>query len=291
MPRCSTNWDRSTPDPPPPHLCHDAGVDDDAAGELTALRARAYGPTADIGMDAAARARLAELEARERAVRMPVTPAPVPPPLPTPEPTVPRVGARRSDDAAPPSTTTTTHITAPEPTTQLPDRTRRVLWGTAWVGSLAAVATVVAVVATAASAQFAWPATSMADDGVTFVTHLAVDPDVDVPTNYYGGEDDTVVYEAIAGLTPFTFTYDYEGGVNICVIAVPSQHIEEPEFASTSAQGCSTGAFPAAAALLVTEDAPPVLQQRFPIGTSLQFVLQGDGIDVFSAPPPPPAET
>ncbi|PPH61799.1 spermidine/putrescine ABC transporter permease, partial [Rathayibacter sp. AY1D7] len=50
-------------------------------------------------------------------------------------------------------------------------------------------------------------------------------------------------------------------------------------------QGCTAGAFPAVAQFTVTSAAPEALRERFPIGTSLRFALEGDEIRVRSDAP------
>lgn len=49
--------------------------------------------------------------------------------------------------------------------------------------------------------------------------------------------------------------------------------------------GCSAGAFPAVTRFTVTSAAPDALRERFAVGTSLRFVLEGDEIHVRSDDP------
>jgi hypothetical protein len=283
---------RSTPDPLPPRVCHDAGVDDDGANELTALRARAYGPGADIDSDPAARARLEALEASARAARRPLAPPVIPRPAPPlPAPPAPPATTESATDP----TTLTTFTSDPAQ----PAPARRRLWAATWAGSLAAVATVAVAVTAAASAQFAWPATSYSDAGVSRVASLPVDPDSTVGSQYFGGDIDATVHEAFAGVTAFTFTYEYPGGEadSLCIAVVPSNEVNglgndpgddgSATYTGPLTQSCSAGAFPAAASMVVTDQAPAALRDRFPVGSSLQFVHHGDAVEVFAADPTP----
>ncbi|MDJ1115455.1 hypothetical protein [Microbacterium dauci] len=263
-------------------------MDDDGANELTALRARAYGPDADIDGDPAARARLEALEANARAARRPPAPTVAPrpaPPLPAP--------------ATPTTTTASTIAVTPTSTAAQPMPARKRLWAATWAGSLAAVATVAVAVTAAASAQFAWPATGYADAGVTRVASLAVDPDSTVTSQYFGGDIDATVHESFAGVTAFTFTYEYPGGEaeSLCIAVVPERDVNAPRQPSSDddsgqifgplTQSCSAGAFPAAASMVVTDQAPAALRERFAVGSSLQFVHHGGEVEVFAADPAP----
>jgi hypothetical protein len=44
---------------------------------------------------------------------------------------------------------------------------------------------------------------------------------------------------------------------------------------------CSIGAFPATAEIPIDGDTPDALIERYPAGTALQFVLDGDRVGVF----------
>lgn len=119
-----------------------------AADELRRLQRRAYGPAADIAADAAAQARLAELEACQRGPAAVVDTVPgvsdpalesVAAPDPLAEPDEPRA---RSDTADAPPQPAAAHS---DPRSSRRRRVRRILpWG------IAAVATLVAAVATGA---------------------------------------------------------------------------------------------------------------------------------------------
>ncbi len=46
--------------------------------------------------------------------------------------------------------------------------------------------------------------------------------------------------------------------------------------------GCGAGAFPATIEFVVTPDLPDDFRARFPVGSSVQFVRDGDRVGVFS---------
>lgn len=261
-------------------------MDDAAHAELRALQARAYGPGDGLGTDAAARRRLAELEAQSRVERarppvvegLPELPPRVTHAAPPPLPTVPAAVAAVA--AAPTSASADTGVD--------PDaRRRRILTGITWAGSLAMVATLAVGVTAAATSRTAWIGGGLpAGAAVTHVATLAVDPDREIP-EYLGapGSDQGSAYEAFADLVPVVSDVEVGEGRLICVQVITDDDWEEgPD--SFWYSGCSYAPFSAAASLVVTPGLPAPLRERFPTGTRLQFVV-GDGVvDVFAADAP-----
>lgn len=268
-------------------------MDGDLQAELRELQARAYGPGGGLGDDPVARRRLNELESRARAeqrhprivdqVPAPTRTAAVSPAAPMqlpPAPTVPAAvaatarAAQRS--AAPPSGGS---------------RKRRLLTGIAWAGSLAMVATVAVGITAAASARVSGagaPTTSGA--AITHVTTLSLDPDRAWPEVLSAPPSDGRIYAALAGMTPIVAQYDTGYGDKAqCIQVLPDEAWSaSPEDGWSGAwyTSCAAEPFAPAASVIVSDETPAELRERFPEGTRLQFVL-GDGVvEVYSADAP-----
>ena len=63
---------------------------------------------------------------------------------------------------------------------------------------------------------------------------------------------------------------------------------ESVSYSGRSANGCGAGPFPASAQFIVGGQSPDELRARYPDGTALSFVLDGDVVGVFMAPPATP---
>ncbi|HCJ48275.1 MAG TPA: hypothetical protein DHW40_02915 [Microbacterium sp.] len=264
-------------------------MDDPAASELTRLRERAYGAHADIATDPHAQARLAELEAQQRADREPKKPAMPAAPAPSRAATAPPPASAEPLPTQP--SLTVTPSSNPPPVSP---RVRTALRALTWAGSLAAVAAIAVGVTAAVTARTAWPAVGgAADPRISYLTALDVDENGEVPEMFFGNGLDTTVFASFEGVTAYTFTYEERYSDATCVMVIASDVLDDPnptDYDGLFAQGCSTGAFAPAATMVVSEGSPQALQDRFPRGTSLQFVLNGETVDVFAADPPPPAE-
>ncbi|MFZ8758500.1 hypothetical protein ACO03V_13870 [Microbacterium sp. HMH0099] len=300
-------------------------MDDEVRDELARLRARAFGPDADITADPAAVARLSELEEQERLRR-----ATAPDATPSgpadgllPDDGTPDGAAAAETPAAgigtPADTTgtdsagaTTTGADPADPTDPAPHpahdadadpdedaegaastspgrrrrrrpavRSQRTLW--LWAGTIAAVAAVTSA-ATAVGTTFA-PVSRSA--GVAQVDTLQVDPSFVPPPLFWPTPDGVTGYDDFFGLTAVVgalrvYSDDAE---NLCLYLVPSEDIADTDSSYRGGQvygGCGAGVFAPTAQLVVSDDAPAELQERFPVGTSLQFVLDGERIGVFS---------
>ena len=277
--------------------------------ELRTLRARAYGPHADIANDPAAVRRLDELEAlrtTRRAERMSADAAspaavdvvPVDERMPdalTPGlsdldalfPAAPEVPSSTELPASPQLPASAEHPAAAEETTtpQEPAGPRRHRRRTLWIA--AATAAALAAGITYAVVSFA-PVS--ASSGAPQISTLAPTNAIDVPVGFIGAVEDSPVFE-FHGMTLFV-----GGGFGgaaapgaACLLALDTTQIPAAADFDSSGwsidgnvySGCGVGAFPATVEVPLTSEAPGDLTAAFPDGTALQFVLDGDRIGVF----------
>ncbi|EZP28366.1 hypothetical protein [Microbacterium oleivorans] len=259
-------------------------MDDAHHAELRALQARAYGPGGRL--DDGEQRRLHDLEARarderrrppfiDRAPESLVQPASAetPPPAPTvPAAVAADLRAARADGGHQP-------------------RTRRLLAGLVWAGSLAMVATLaVGITAAVSNRATAAEVTSPSGVEVTHVTTLSADTDRAWPEVLSAPPEDGQIFASLAGLTPILGRYDTgDGGMTRCVQLLPDEAWSaspEDGFSGAWYTSCAAEPFAPAASLIVSTTTPGSLRERFPIGTRLQFVL-GDGVvEVYSADAP-----
>ncbi|WP_251454564.1 hypothetical protein [Microbacterium sp. Marseille-Q6648] len=303
----------------------DSGVD-----ELRMLRARAYGPNADIHDDEAALARLHELEDEARLMARPRMTDARPAAGGTARPTSPTaapedplaafapllgeghdstspdarsstpahapseiaaVGPRHPDTDPDPDPETGRTVDGAEPTPSATDRNResepadhagsasparrrgvRSLTakrlGLLWAVSLIATALVASGVTLAITST-----------GAPQVALLSVNEDDDWPDDLFG--------EKPPGAQRFD---DFAGLIVVSVPgwgsteSAPCLYVLAPSSSqgTVSTGGCAAGEFPAAGALTVTGSTPSELRDRFRVGTSLQFVLDGSRVRVYS---------
>lgn len=281
-------------------------MDNAALEELRALRARAYGPHADIDQDPAAVRRLRELEAQSNGSttrssvdavgpatttllpqpasaaqpELETAPESAPDPAPEPEPeapvsaAVPPEGDRAHDepavlDSTPGRAGSTRRISRPI----------GLLWGLS----------VIAAAALAASITLA--ATSMApvsvSSGAPQIATLEPAPLVEIPTGWFGAGPSSLVFE-FYGLTLFETSQGYIAPGTDCFMIVPTEQLPaedaDPNNWSMSGNmysGCRVGDFPATVAVPVDSGMPEAIRNRFPPDSALQFVLDGDRVGVF----------
>jgi hypothetical protein len=262
-------------------------VDDAADAELRRLRARAYGPDADIHEDQQALQRLSELE--DRRLAEPGAAAPDPgaaaravtaaeagenghtaePPEPPglPEPPKPQPDAEVGDPAAAPAA---------------PVR-RRLRRG--WVAAVWAVSLiVVALLAVAIAGALAAPPPLAA--GADHIATLEESPAFVWPEFFGPAPEDVHGYEEFYGLTPIwgsgVFASDSTDG---CLTLVPLGGVgDDPNtFNGEIFSGCGAGPFPPTIQIAVRGNLPPELLERFPEGTALQFVFDDGRIHVYAA--------
>ena len=161
---------------------------------------------------------------------------------------------------------------------------RRLVW--LWAASLA-------VVAVAASAVTG----ALVRHDPQQVAILGIDEDFVFPGFLGAPAEAGAGYEDFLGLSVIRFgDSDPRFLERICVGVMLAEDVDGQSISFSSdiglQTGCSAGSFPAAASVEVTDAMPEELRDRFPIGTGLQFVLDGDHVTVrVAAAIPTPAES
>lgn len=258
-------------------------MDPQAVAELRTLRARAYGPDADIFGDAAALERLDELEAR--ALTRPAPPAaPTAEETTAPEHPAPVVDDGRIEQIPDAAASDLVHDAVFEDAPPArPRRTRRRLILT-WIGSL-----LVAVVITSFVTSFVTRRSGY-DAPVEGV--LVEDPSFDWEA--MSGEN-TSAYAEFYDLRVISFSGDRIGrgqsgsAVETCLQIFDSTGIDpltSTYSGDSSFFGCGTQDFPPRAIVTVSDRSPQALRDRYAVGTSLAFVLEGAEITVLGGPVP-----
>lgn len=266
-------------------------MNDDALRELRELRARAYGPDADLGGDPAAHARIAQLEERVRAAEkarasveqseIPVTPPP--PTSATPVSEGDGVWDERAPAPPPKAPSSDEQVDRPEqhttPTLRARIRPTRPV-ALAWAASLAAAIVVTALVVSGVNGLRAVSAPNGARQVATIGDGERVD---DGPANAWFGAEGARSYEFL-GLTVLTVDEPGDEAPQTCIAVVPTDSVnfQDRTFSGQVYSGCGVGAFPATAEFTVEAVAPLELRALFPVGTSLQFALVGDEVVVFA---------
>ncbi|WP_040166443.1 hypothetical protein [Microbacterium gorillae] len=245
--------------------------------ELRDLRARAYGPRPDIGADERAVRRLAELERLRRGDAS--SPGEVAGVDARPEAGPGANGAAAVDvtasegDAGPGVPTESLAPGEPVPDPNPWRVSRRV--GAVWAGSV-----LVAIVASAlSSVALAPPGPLVA--GAAHEATLAADPSFE-PSSLGGGTG----FTPFAGLRSSVESFDQrEGPPVMCLNVFVSglDDVEPSQYSGPLESNCGTSAFPPVATMLVDETYPAALRARFADGTSLQFVVHDDTVEVYSA--------
>ena len=263
-------------------------MDDVDLEELRMLRARAYGPSADIHHDPAAQQRLNELEAATRMSRpLEVTPtAPVtesthhpgpPPPLPA--------DVRRPTRLAEPSVTVAGGAAAASHPRVAPRR-----WflsrgfAVLWLVSLVAVAAIAAGVAFAAT----WMAPVTRGTDARQIATLSPDPDFDW-NQAFGGSSETMrggyTFHGLSIVVSDAGFFASGSAASGCLLAYPSANVADDTVSGPVFTGCGAGPFPATVQLTVDNTLPPELHDAVGDDAALQFVLDGDKLGVFLATP------
>lgn len=254
--------------------------------ELRELRERAYGPHADIASDPVAMRRLQELESARMAApvrRERARSTPEPSPAPAPEGDAARSDRGEGwdedslwgDEGAASETSGRFGWTA---------RRQALLW--------AASVVVTAVIAAAITYTLVSIPMFSASAQAPQIATLELTRTGAVPPGWFGAEEDVAAVE-FYGLTIFaTPGWVSESGdrssEDRCLNGVPTEDVP-PEAESDGSSyvsgriwgACSVGSFPATFAMPIDGDTPDELIERYPAGTALQFVLDGDRIAVF----------
>lgn len=245
-------------------------MDADHGSELERLRARAYGPNADIEGDPAAVARLRELEDRERMRAAPLEA---------------ETEADPDDGADAPHPDPEPEEAEPAPRRPLLRSRRRV-----WVAAVA-VAGVVALTSAATAAGVSVTAVDRTA-GIAQTDTLTADPDAQLGSAGYLGFDpeQTRGFADYYGLTVFSGVsqIDSEGNQAECLIALDTSEVREADSPRSAPRGirvggCGAGPFPASVEFIVTSSFPEPFRARYPVGTAMQFVLDDGNVGVFSA--------
>lgn len=88
-------------------------------------------------------------------------------------------------------------------------------------------------------------------------------------------------YNEFHGLTVVTYDQNTGDGASRPCLAV----LTTPSGAGFAAGGCGAGPFPATVSLQITSLLPQALRDEFPEDTSLQFVHDDAGVQVYAAQP------
>lgn len=272
--------------------------------ELRALRARAYGPTADIEDDPAALRRLQQLEARRQ-------PRPVAedvvPPAPAMEPidsepmraAEPLIRTRRSrrqpedaeGDALGVFATSVDDADAAPPTVEPAERlaawfsvrTTRILW----------VVAIVAAAAMSAAVTFALVKVTpvASSSGAPQIATLDANSDLVIPAGWMGVGPSSAVFDFYGLVIVESSGGYYNGSVgsDCLTVARADQVPDKDDFDSSNGwtydgpmyTGCTVGAFPATVEVPFDSNVPKELTERFPDGTALQFVYEAERVGVF----------
>ncbi len=257
-------------------------MDDQTDAELRTLRARAYGPEADIDGDAAARERLRVLEERLRRTDTTSVETEDAPSIPPASPSaLDELFADGNEDAE--------DAESPRAAPDMPDahggfleRVRSTRPSVAvWALSLVLTAVVAAAIAYGASRLV--PSPTAPGARVVATVGEGQRGEDDIARSWFGSDSDARSY-TYAGLTILTTDEGYGAGEQACIVVVPAAGVnwEDRVINGQAYSGCSGGAFPATAQFTVEETAPSELRQMHPVGTSLQFVLLGDEISVLA---------
>ena len=250
--------------------------------ELEMLRARAYGPSADIAQDVRAARRLRELEGLVDAPREEIDASP------------PADAGSRSESMGPPapgSVVVAEEAGGPEldvvSADDAPTPTRgRSRWTRVWWVLSVVVAGSVAAAATYALTSFT---PVQASHGAPQIATLDQSAVLELPTGWFGAGPSSVAFE-FYGLTIFESSGGYGYGMagTECISAIPSEQLPAPDtdpngwsVQGTIYSGCRVGAFPATVELVVNSSVPEELRTAFPDGSGLQFVFDGERIGVF----------
>jgi len=251
-------------------------MDERTNAELTSLRTRAYGPGAGLLGDRDALDRLSALEELARAERTPVPP--------------------ESDESAPRADDAESIEVSPEPSDTGGDADDEgsgapepLIWWTrrriAAVGAFGLVAVIVAVAAIAAAFTYRLQADPRE------VAVLQVDRAAEWPEMMGDRPEGGEIFEEFYGLRAFIQVNAASfSAVDVCLSVIEGTAVTgRGSYSNFYIGACGAGEFPATVSMLVNSTAPEELQERFPEGTSLQFILRGDEVAVLSAPPAPTA--
>lgn len=263
--------------------------------ELQELRARAYGPGADIEQDAAALRRLHELETQSRAATdaaagataaEPPSPAPIvvraeaPIEAPVPAPGVPTTPAAAKSSPEEPEPATTAAADLVPPKKRRLSRGIKVLWALSVAASAAAAAAI--------TFGLTYIAPVNVSSGAEQIATLQPVPAIPIPPGWMGAGPSSRVWQ-FNGLTLFETSGGFYGPTGTdCIAAAATETIPEADSTPDSwtyngmmYSACRVGDFPTSLELPVDSSSPDDIRAQFPEDSALQFVLEGDRIGVF----------
>ncbi|WP_337001978.1 hypothetical protein [Microbacterium sp. LB12] len=266
--------------------------------ELRALRARAYGPMADIEKDPAALRRLQQLEAMQHAAASgggsTASPAVVEPEeVRDPEPAT--AGWDRAFEVfdPAPSAPSDGDSSVPEATSDEP-APRRPLWPASFGSRVVWAAAIAASAAIASAITYGLVSVTpvAASAGAPQIATLEPLPGAAIPPGWMGAGPSSAVFE-FYGLTLVEtssgYSYGFGGGTNCFLVIATSAVPDRDDYDSSSGwsiegpvySGCAVGVFPSTVEMPIDSNAPKELTTRFPSGGALQFVFDGDSVGVF----------
>lgn len=264
------------------------GMDAATLDELRTLRARAYGPSADIDDDPEAVRRLRELETRgDQVAAAPVEPPPAGAPALQPVTTLEPASAPTRDGDRGESAEPETAPASDEPPRAGDRRAGSGASGRTWALWTLSVLAAATLGAGLTYAQLSVEPVSAAS-GAPQIDTLQPDPLVEIQGGWFGAGPSSKVFEYY-GLTLFETSGAYNpvsGGT--CFTVVPTDQLPEGEIDENGwsisglvQSGCSVASFPATVQLPIDSSVPQELRDRFAPGSALQFVFDGDRIGVF----------
>lgn len=258
-------------------------MNDENNTELEALRRRAYGPDADIHLDAQALDRLNELE---NSSRRPLHADP------------------RSDDGLVSSEPRRSAVVAEPP--RQPDAAEEVgpsraewRWARELFARLSKVRRSTAVIALSAVVAVVLAATALTlvqrvqtdplQVGAEQVARLSVDASYEMPQFFANGakEGDMAAFQDFYGLRAVAsfgaMDWFNNGGSGDClsVFSSADMNANENSFSGLMVSGCAAGDFPAITQFAIgAESAPEELRSAFPDSAAFQFVLDAENREI-----------
>lgn len=267
--------------------------------ELRVLRARAYGPKADIESDPAALERLRHLEEQRQGrpsdVDAPLpdaTAAPVMQAAAQPDPGAPAPGA---DSDAREHPFAALDLPMPEQTSSEGEPATRASSSrtSARMGRILWVAAIVAAAAAASAVTYALVAISPvpASSGAPQIDTLEASSILEIPSGWMGAGPSSATFDFF-GLALVQTAGGYINGSTgtDCLTVVRADQVpDKGEYDSSSGwssngpvyAACGVGVFPATVEVPIDSDVPKELSERFPGGRALQFVFDGERVGVF----------
>lgn len=236
----------------------------DEDDELRMLRARAYGPAADLHLDPVALRRLGELEAARRpGSAASAGPAPAPP---TPAPAEPPTPGADAVEAA---------EEAPHPPVRRPG-------GRVMLAVVAAAAGVLVGAGIGAAVQAGIGAAPDAADGGELVATIASDPDFSWPSFFpEPGSLRAIGFSDMAGITVVAIPPSSAAARGWCIFTYETALLDTDSnsYAGDSERACEARPFPASI-VIDLDRGPRSLRDEFPDASALRLVLDADRREV-----------